>query len=133
MEFSLSSSFSEIFMKNCRISCKFSFDLDNLSFEVDKSFTDKQKSDLSCIIKKVKKLDLTDDQLLYFLPGCVLVNCNLVFNLLEMFEFFFDISKRKTNSLITALTDSMFNILLDVLPDIYSKQNLEVYMASKKI
>ena len=107
-------------------------DIDNLSFDVDDKFTDPQKSYLSCIIKKIKKLELAEEQLIYFLPSCVLSECYIVFDFLELFEFFEMMSNYKCHPKILELSENMYNIILDVIPDIYSKQNLDIFLASKE-
>lgn len=118
----------------------FQLDISRIMFDIGDSFSDKHVAELSCLYKKVKsvlksllKEKIKDDSYLhYFLPMSVMVSYYINMNFLEVFEF-----RTRSESIIlsektTELVDSIYGKLNQKIPELFSKQNLELFYSSKE-
>jgi len=112
---------------------------DSLQFDISEDFTEEQISHLSCIHKKVnsvlKSIDiekLSTEQILYFLPMSVNVTFYLTLNFIEIFDML-SLSHQynimdKTNELLI----NMLETLEIEVPNVFTEENINLYINNKE-
>jgi len=109
----------------------------DMAFEIPNSFSDTVRSQVLSLFKKVKKIliDSDDDgrDLLYILPQATIIKCNVYLDFLEIYDLITGIKKANIQYAQTEdLTQDVFDLMCEKYPEFFTKQNLEIFMASKE-
>jgi hypothetical protein len=118
----------------------FRFESDELSFEMIDGIDDAQINQVTCLFKKVKIViknllsvgSLEKDICLrHCLPMSTIVEYNIYLDFLETFRMMSCLEDKILPQTKQILTE-MYNILTEQCPDIFTKQNLDIYIASRE-
>ena len=112
---------------------------EDFQFDVSEKFTEEHISHLSCIYKKInstfKNIDvkeLSTEQMLYFLPMSINVTFYPILNFIEIFDI---LSLSHNYNLMDKTKELLMNILATLeseVPDVFTEENVNLYINSKE-
>lgn len=116
---------------------KLDFNFPDISFDISDNFKDKQKSQVTCLFKKIHTIikqskDVPEKDLIHILPMATNVSFNVYCDFLEIFNSISIIQKSNVHPMTISLINSLFNLLHNEFPDFFTDQNLEIFIANKK-
>ena len=114
----------------------FRFSPDDICFECDENFTDKEDVLMQSLFRKVKSIikegNMTEwNKIKYFLPVSTIIKNRLVLNYLQLFKFF-AWDRNTTNTKILTLKILLLEKLNVIDPIFFTKQNVEIFIANEE-